>query len=278
MASDLASDWQELSRWRGCIVGPVEILESIDSTNLELLRRLEAGRARPGFALLARMQEKGCGRHGRSWVSHLDRCVALSVAMPSGSTQVLSSITMLGAVCVHEVLKSLAVPDPQLKWPNDVLCRNRKLSGVLAQARSSGSTLIATVLGIGINVSQTEHEFPESLRKTAISLSMLGLRRSPPEVATRLLEELDRRLQDPGGAESWVQAWARSLGLFRGPVEIEQPDKVLRGIVQEVGVDGSIRLLPEHSGDTVTIEATKVQRLSILGSANGPRETAKQPP
>ena len=121
-------------------------LDSVDSTNLELGRRLSDDL--PEFTVvLAAEQTAGLGRLGRSWVSEPESSLAMSVLLRPASLELAQPITLLAANSVHRALSSLAGAEFSIKWPNDILLRGKKVCGILASV--SGS---AIVLGLGINL------------------------------------------------------------------------------------------------------------------------------
>ena len=78
----------------------------------------------------------------------------------------------------------MRLPDVELKWPNDVLVRGRKLAGVLPEAKLAGDRALYVVVGIGVNLRQAPEEFPPDLRDRATSVTFEGAkrcrRRAPP--------------------------------------------------------------------------------------------------
>jgi BirA family biotin operon repressor/biotin-[acetyl-CoA-carboxylase] ligase len=128
-----------LMQWR------VESLDSIDSTNSELLRRAQAGEDLHGKVLTATHQTAGRGQHGRVWVNTPGASLLMSVAYEFPKRTTLSGLSLLLGLAVHEALLGLQLRT-QLKWPNDVLLQGKKLAGLLVECRGT-----LAVMGIGIN-------------------------------------------------------------------------------------------------------------------------------
>jgi BirA family transcriptional regulator, biotin operon repressor / biotin---[acetyl-CoA-carboxylase] ligase len=128
----------------------VEILPEIDSTNTELMRRARAGRTEPTL-LVAEQQTAGRGRMGRGWLSSPSDSLtfSLGIALAPASWEGLS---LAVGVSVAESLQG----DIQLKWPNDLWLKERKLAGILIETVSSPQAANAqerfAVIGIGINI------------------------------------------------------------------------------------------------------------------------------
>lgn len=129
----------------------VEVFDEIDSTNAEALRRLKAG-ADNDTLLVARSQTAGRGRRGRQWLSPQDAGVYLSLIRKfAGSPSGLQALSLVTALSVVEALVAEGANKLQLKWPNDILVDNRKLSGILLEMHTA-SEATDLVFGIGINL------------------------------------------------------------------------------------------------------------------------------
>src|SRR5579863_386241 len=126
------------------------------STNADLLARTADG-APEGTVLAAEEQRSGRGRMGRAWVSPPRAALTFSVLLRPDAVPParLGWLPLLTGVAVTSAVRAVTAVDAQLKWPNDVLVRDAKLAGILAEA--SGG---AVVVGIGLNVSTEPDELP----------------------------------------------------------------------------------------------------------------------
>ena len=109
---------------------PVHISDSIDSTNAEALRLVDAGCAAP-FLVLAEQQTAGRGRRGRKWVSPFAQNVYYSLVLriESGLRQ-LEGLSLVVGLAVMQALRESGVRGAALKWPNDVLVGQKKIAGI----------------------------------------------------------------------------------------------------------------------------------------------------
>ncbi|WP_144735018.1 biotin--[acetyl-CoA-carboxylase] ligase [Extensimonas perlucida] len=153
--------------------GIVEVLERIDSTNTELMRRARDGHCVPTL-LVAEQQTAGRGRLGRQWLSSPGDSLTFSLGLPLAPRD-WSGLSLAVGLSVAESLQpELGALDRKLrlglKWPNDLwLADDRKLGGILietasfvlpdaapgfaAQPRTSASASARyVVIGIGINI------------------------------------------------------------------------------------------------------------------------------
>ena len=154
--------------------------ESVSSTN-DVARDLAVAGASEGVCVLARTQTAGRGRQGRSWASASGEGLYLSLILrpevePSAST----IITLAAAVAVAETLMLDFHSDTDIKWPNDLLARGRKICGILVESAIEGDRLQYAVMGIGVNIGQ--RSFPEQVGYGATSLFLETGRVIGPEV------------------------------------------------------------------------------------------------
>ncbi|MFC5608461.1 biotin--[acetyl-CoA-carboxylase] ligase [Variovorax soli] len=138
----------------------VELVEEIDSTNTELMRRGRAGRAGEAVLLVALRQSAGRGRMGRPWQSQTGETDAaptltFSLGLPLAPRD-WSGLSLAVGVAVAEALDPQRSAGLALKWPNDLWLQDRKLAGILIEtATLPGEASTATryaVIGVGINI------------------------------------------------------------------------------------------------------------------------------
>jgi BirA family biotin operon repressor/biotin-[acetyl-CoA-carboxylase] ligase len=134
------------------LLGSLEILDTIDSTNAELMRRAERGGA-PGLVCTAEQQTAGRGRRGRQWVSPYAGNLYLSVLWEfSEGAAALEGLSLAVGVAVARALQGCGVAGIRLKWPNDVLYDGAKLGGILLEMQGDVAGPCRVVIGIGLNV------------------------------------------------------------------------------------------------------------------------------
>ncbi|PLW81018.1 bifunctional biotin--[acetyl-CoA-carboxylase] synthetase/biotin operon repressor [Kineobactrum sediminis] len=131
----------------------LHLLETIDSTNAEALRRI-AGGAGAGLVCCAELQTAGRGRRGRTWISPYARNMYLSLVWEyHEGAAALEGLSLAVGVAVVRALDRLGLPALQLKWPNDLLFNGAKVGGVLLEMAGDATGRCQVVLGVGINVS-----------------------------------------------------------------------------------------------------------------------------
>jgi BirA family biotin operon repressor/biotin-[acetyl-CoA-carboxylase] ligase len=155
------------------VVNRLEYVSTTGSTNTDLVNAFNSNPAEwPDLSVLcASSQTSGRGRAGREWQSHQDQSLAVSiVAKPSGvSANSFGWLPILaGLAMTQTVSEFLPESKVSLKWPNDVLVNDKKISGVLSELLATGD---AVVIGAGLNLSQSQQELPI---EAATSLAIEG--------------------------------------------------------------------------------------------------------
>ncbi|HET7760256.1 MAG TPA: biotin--[acetyl-CoA-carboxylase] ligase [Gaiellaceae bacterium] len=189
---DLLSPEAVLPRLRGRLGRPYEHVDATPSTQLLL-----AADAPEGALVAADEQTEGRGRLGRRWLAPHGTSLLCSLQLrPDVPGERLPELTGVAARAVAETVAAAAGVEPELKFPNDVLVRGRKLAGVLAEAREG-----RVVLGIGINVNVREAELPGEVDTPATSLLVeTGRELDRAELLVELLDRLERRY------DAWLSA------------------------------------------------------------------------
>lgn len=192
MMNKEAFNWgAELRRKRqGNLIGS-EILfyKEIDSTNLFARQQAMEGAAE-GLVVMADAQSRGKGRRGKNWVSPRGVNVYFSVILrPAVAPEKIPLLTLMAGVASARALRNITDLEIKIKWPNDLLIREKKVAGILTEAELSQGFVI---LGIGVNVNWPRAEMPEELRQVATSLyAERGINFSRAIVAQKLLEDLE---------------------------------------------------------------------------------------
>jgi len=173
---------------QGRLGRPYRFVEECASTQ----RLLEPDEAE-GTTAATDHQTQGRGRLGRAWQTPPGRALLFSVLLhPRPPQAIWPELSLVAGDAVASALREHAGVAAELSHPNDVLIGRRKVAGILAEA-----SVGRVVLGIGINVNQTDEELPAETPKPATSLHLETGREWPraPLLAAVLLE-LERRYDD----------------------------------------------------------------------------------
>ncbi len=171
---------------------PLEAYEELPSTNDRLRDRAVAG-APEGATVLALSQTRGRGRRGRAWQSAPGRGLYLSVLLrPDWPAAEAGRLAIAGGLAVARALDRAGIAGVAIKHPNDVLVHGRKIAGVLIEPRIGGGRIEFAVVGIGLNLAQTEDDWSGTeLAGRATSCALEGRPLTIEEAATAVLDDLD---------------------------------------------------------------------------------------
>ena len=238
------------------------VCASIDSTNAEALRRLEAG-VRAPFALVAERQTAGRGRRGRAWVSPFGENLYFSLVLPIeyGARQ-LEGLSLVVGLAVLRTLKKVGVSNIGLKWPNDLLADGRKIAGILLELVGDPADMCHVVIGVGVNVNMRSTEMPIEQAWTSVLLQS-GQAADRNELLADLQFGLDEYLAQHArdGFSALRDEWEANHLWQGAQVSLIAGSQQIEGVV--LGVDGSGALRLRVSGEERTFSGGELSlRLS----------------
>ena len=207
------------------------VVPEVPST-LDVVHALAEEGAVAGTAVLADAQTRGRGRQGRTWHSPRGKGIWLGYLVRPPTEAAAGLLAIRVGLAVAEALDELGVT-VRLKWPNDVLCRDRKLAGILCETRWKNAVPAWTGVGIGMNV---HGPVPTTVAERAMAVDEVA-QVSRRAVLERLLPKLhalsmNDRLTDPE-QEAWrARDWLTDRAL-REP---------LAGIARGIEGDGALRV------------------------------------
>lgn len=171
-------------------------MKETDSTNLQAARCMEESKDKSVWA--AEFQTQGRGQRGNKWESARGKNLTFSILLKphlitAGEQFVISQFVTIG---IADYLKSNGV-DAKIKWPNDIYVGDKKICGILIENSVTGDKLSASIIGIGLNLNQTEFA-SDAPNPTSLLLEkkrVTGQEQYPPfDLQNELLSLLDHIL------------------------------------------------------------------------------------
>jgi BirA family biotin operon repressor/biotin-[acetyl-CoA-carboxylase] ligase len=222
---------------------PLHVLSSVGSTNDVALGLAESG-APEGTLIVADAQTRGRGRGGHTWQTPPGMGLAMSLVLRPRQVRPETAwgVSVAGALAVAEALETEGAA-PRIKWPNDVLLRDRKVAGLLVDAGWEGERLSYAVLGIGINVLEGSVPPDASVDYPATSVEHeLG---RPLDRAALLLETLEAlaRWYARLGTAALREAWWQRMAFRDQRVSVWEGRDEVRGTLTGIDAAGGAVLV-----------------------------------
>jgi BirA family biotin operon repressor/biotin-[acetyl-CoA-carboxylase] ligase len=223
----------------------VEVQPIIDSTNSELMRRLQSDVSlTSGTVLVAEMQQAGKGRRGRVWQSPFGANLYFSYFWRlDDGLQAAMGVSIAVGLAVYDALKALYQIDVELKWPNDIYINREKLAGVLVELDGQPQGPCQLVIGIGINLHMPE-SVSQHIDQAWTDLSQHVQQLDKNKLAAYLCICLEQRLaqyQQSGLNEMYIQ-WNSLNAFAKECVELNTGHRSWRGICEGIDSQGGIRI------------------------------------
>lgn len=235
----------------------VVCFDSVGSTN-EVAKRFARSAASTGLVVIADQQTRGRGRLKRAWFSPRGAGLWFSIILrPSVHTDRAGLISILAATAVSQAVEAQLKIDVDHKWPNDLLIRGRKFSGILLESEYESNVLRYIVLGIGINANQSESDFPPELLTTATSLRLAtGTRVDRETLLIKLLQEIEYQYQlfESRKYDKIVDDWKRKCMHFQQSVLLQHGSEKVPGICHDIDNYGRL-VLRQESGRLIFVNS-----------------------
>lgn len=230
----MAEDLQARRAGATTVIGrEILVFQQTASTN-DVVARLAGSRRDEGLVVFAETQTRGRGRHGRAWSSPAGKGLWFSVLLRPSFP--VSRLTVAASVAVARVAGAAA----RIKWPNDVTLHDRKVAGILTEARDG-----TAILGIGVNVNCRPDDLPAPLRETAGWLTT----RDRPGLAVQLLRELDVAYRRASADFAGLSAeWAARCATLGRQISVRVGQRRMCGQALALDEEGALLLRLEHGG------------------------------
>jgi len=225
----------------------VSVVELTESTQSDLVSAVRQGSSRNGDVLVAEFQSAGRGRLGRTFNAPKSTALLFSFYIePQRTRDAWGWIPLVAGVSVAQTLTEFGA---KLKWPNDVLVKDKKISGLIAE-----TTELGVVIGIGINVGMQKAELPV---ESATSLFIEGAKSTSRNL---LLAEFLKRFEEnyilwDRGSDEIRETYLALSATIGQEVRVEYPDgRTETAVAESVSSTGQLVLgngAFVHAGDII---------------------------
>jgi len=225
----------------------VYFFNKIPSTNL-YAKNLIKKNIEEGTIVIADVQTSGRGRKNRYWHSPYGGVWFSVILYPDLSPESGMLITMAASISVAQAIKDVTGINTEIKWPNDLLLRKKKVCGILTEIDSDLYKINYAIVGIGINVN---NELDDELKKIAFSLKQeIGSKVSRIKILKSILENLDKNYNKliKKDIDYIKKTWFSFSKIIGRKIQIKDDNIVRKGIVKEIDDDGYL-ILRTRFGD-----------------------------
>lgn len=145
------------------------IFDIIDSTQTEIWRRIDTNKIENGTLIMADIQTKGKGTHGRIWHTDEKGNIAFSIYIETNhKVDIFEGLTIEIAEIIVQILKRKYNINIEIKSPNDLMINGKKIGGILTESRIKSDYMKCLVIGIGINTNKSY--FLDDIKDLATSI------------------------------------------------------------------------------------------------------------
>ena len=236
--------------------------KSVKSTNLSAQSLLAAEKPPEGTVLMAEEQTAGRGQRGNSWVSpagnNLLSSFILYPKQLSPKQQFL--LNMMTSLAMMDLLEDLNIHNASIKWPNDVYIGKKKVAGILIQNNITNHTIQSAIVGIGLNVNQTQFD-PKLPNPTSLAQELGGelVLEDTLEKLAYFLEKRYLQLKSKSSIAKLSNIYTEHMYRLGKVASYEIDDKPQAGIIE--GIDESGKLIVRLEETTRVFDLQEIRFL-----------------
>lgn len=244
-------------------------LKSVDSTNNYLKKLCSDGGAQKGECVVADRQTGGKGRMGRRFFSAENAGIYLSYSIDTkdASPAEISEITAWGAVTVCRAVEEAVGISCGIKWVNDIIIDNKKIAGILTELSVEGESgrIQSVIMGIGVNVNNSETDFPDEISNIASSLKIVsGRELNRAKLCAVIIKKLDEMCADfPRKREDYYRDYKNYCRILGKKVTVVKPNGSRDAVVLDI--DPNFGLEVDYGNETEVLRGGEISIKKIYG-------------
>lgn len=265
--SDALLPWEITRGLKTKVIGQqAYYFDSISSTQIQALK-MATDPKNNGAIIVSEKQTDGKGRDGRKWISPKGGIWFSVILHPKFDISMTTLFPIGAALALAIALEKTLKISPELKWPNDVTIKGKKLAGLLVDASFESNRIENLVLGIGINFDVDAKQIEKKLKDTpnfygVASLSDQKKKVKMVELVQSFLVELEKIFQMLNSRENKkiISEWTKRSSTIGMNIEIDTLDGKVKGKAIKIDDDGA--LIVSKGNNTERIVAGDVNHLS----------------
>jgi BirA family transcriptional regulator, biotin operon repressor / biotin---[acetyl-CoA-carboxylase] ligase len=239
----LVSSPDSLFPWEFGVRAPhIHYFDQLSST-MDAARNLARNGCPDFTVVIAEQQTKGRGRLARTWISDAGGLYFSVILRPPIPPVLSFRVNFAASLTLVKILKKMFAVDASVKWPNDILINQAKLSGMLSEMEAEADRVSFINLGIGINVNND----PDPKEQKAASLkNILGHALSRKDLLAAFLDGFQLQMKNIG-TQDVIPEWRNHCSTLNQPVKIVTLHETFEGIAKDVDESGAL-ILEQKNG------------------------------
>jgi len=245
--SDELFPWEITSGLKTKIIGQqAYYFDSIDSTQNQALKMADDP-ANNGTVIIAAKQTGGKGRSGRKWISPKGGIWLSIILHPKFDISITTLFPIASALALSNALEKTLKISPELKWPNDLTIKGKKVAGMLVDASLESNTIENLVLGVGINFDIDVKQIEKTLKGSSnfygvTSLSEQKKKIKPIQLVQTFLVEFEKiyELLNTKQTKKIISEWTKRSSTIGKNVELDTIDGKIKGKAIKIDEDGAL--------------------------------------
>jgi len=245
--SDELFPWEITSGLKTKIIGKqAYYFDSIDSTQKQALKMADDP-ANNGTIIIAAKQTGGKGRSGRKWVSPKGGIWLSIILQPKFDISITTLFPIASALALSNTLEKTLKIFPELKWPNDLTIKGKKVAGMLVDVSLESNRIENLVLGVGINFDVDIKQLEKTLKGTSnfygvASLSEQKKKVKPIHLVQTFLVELEKiyELLNTKQTKKIISEWTKRSSTIGKNVQLDTRGGKIKGKAIKIDDDGAL--------------------------------------
>ena len=245
--SDELFPWEITSGLKTKIIGQqAYYFDSIDSTQNQALKMADDP-ANNGTVIIAAKQTGGKGRSGRKWISPKGGIWLSIILQPKFDISITTLFPIASALALSNALEKTLKISPELKWPNDLTIKGKKIAGMLVDVSLESNRIENMVLGVGINFDVDTKQIEKVLKDSSnfygvASLSEQKKKIKPIQLVQTFLVELEKiyDLLNTKQTKKIISEWTKRSSTIGKNVVLDTRDGKIKGKALKIDEDGAL--------------------------------------
>ena len=245
--SDILFPWEVTSELKTKLIGQkAYYFDSIDSTQNQALK-IANEPENNGAVIIAATQTGGKGRTGRKWISPKGGIWFSIILHPKFDISITTLFPIASSLALSKAIENTFEITPELKWPNDLTIKGKKIAGILVDAAFESNKIESLVLGVGINFNVDIKAIKKTLKDTpnfygVSSLSEQNKKVKPIQLVQNFFVELEKiyELLNKKQTKKIILEWTKRSSTLGKNVEINTTDGKIKGKATKIDEDGAL--------------------------------------